>query len=115
MPSPVLEQCSVHVTANDLSFLLCCIYRTTSAKLAEWQALLLKHIEFLAQDKLPFLLMGDFNINLIADPSFAIDLKTNFHLLQLIAEHTHITKSTATLIDHIYASTQFLISESWRC
>ena len=46
--------------------------------------------------------MGDFNLNLIANNSFADDINTTFNLKQVILKPTRITGKSCTLIGHIY-------------
>ena len=73
-PSSVREQYSIRITLNGVPFIFCCTYYPSSAKIAKWQSLLFEHTEFLARDKLSVMLTKDFNVNLIADPSCAIEL-----------------------------------------
>jgi hypothetical protein len=58
------------------------------------------------------MLLGDFNVNLLKDSSFADNLKADYHLAQLISEPTRCCKTTSTLIDHLYISDRSLIGNS---
>ena len=50
------------------------------------------------------LLLGDFNINLFKQPPAWNNITSLFGLDQLVEEATRVTKSGATLIDHIYTN-----------
>ena len=50
------------------------------------------------------LLLGDFNIDLFKQPPAWNNTTTLFGLEQLVEEATRVTKSSATLIDHIYTN-----------
>ena len=50
------------------------------------------------------LLLGDFNIDLFKQPPAWNNTTALFGLEQLVEETTRVTKSSATLIDHIYTN-----------
>ena len=87
------------------SVILSCIYRPHSAKPNRQNQL---HILLgkLSDMKEPHIIVGELNINLLSDTSFADTLKADFYLAQLITEPMRITSSTATLIDHLILHTR---------
>jgi exonuclease III len=77
-----IEHCCVRVSASsDLPFILCCVYRPPSTKLASWQAGFYTLLDILTTDKLPVIIVGDLNVNLMADSTFADNLKSDYHLI----------------------------------
>ena len=69
-------------------------------------------MQSLVDARLPLLITGDINIDLMKDSSLADNLRAEYHLTQLITEPTRVTKTTATLIDHIYTSSKDLVAVS---
>ena len=57
------------------------------------------------------LLLGDFNIDLFKQPPAWNNATTLFGLEQLVEEATRVTKSSATLIDHIYTNNKQQVSK----
>ena len=111
--SSLVEHCTIRLGGllHLNSVVVCCMYRLPSSR-ARW----IEDFRLL-QDSLTTLqllpiITGDFNKNLLANDSFDADLKAEFHLTQIITKPTRETKSSATLIDHIYASNLSLIAES---
>lgn len=57
------------------------------------------------------ILIGDFNIDLMSDVgSDLLDMTSSLGLTQLVREPTRVTASSATLIDHVHASSPSLVS-----
>jgi hypothetical protein len=107
-----VEHCTVRITpTRGQPFILCCVYSPPSAKF-DLPERLQSLLDALSDEKVPLILTGDFNRNLLTDRSFAENLRAEFHLTQLITEPTRITGSSATLLDHIYTSQKNLIAES---
>ena len=69
-------------------------------------------IQSLVDARLPLLITGDININLMKDSSLANNLRAEYHLTQLITEPTRVTKTITMLIDHIYMSSKDLVAVS---
>ena len=59
-------------------------------------------LNIIASDKLPSVVLGDFNFDLLIDSSFAYDIETTFGLKQYINEPTRVTPTTHALLDHVY-------------
>ena len=57
------------------------------------------------------LLLGDFNIDLFKQPPTWNTTTALFGLEQLVEEATRVTKSSATLIDHIYTNNKQQVSK----
>ena len=57
------------------------------------------------------LLLGDFNIDLFKQPPAWNNTTALFGLEQLVEEATRVTKSSATLIDHIYTNNKQQVSK----
>ena len=57
------------------------------------------------------LLLGDFHINLLKQPPAWNSITTLFGLDQLVEEATTVMKSSATLIDYIYANNRSRVSD----
>ena len=57
------------------------------------------------------LLLGDFNIDLFKQPPTWNNTTALFGLEQLVEEATRVTKSSATLIDHIYTNKKQQVSK----
>ena len=55
--------------------------------------------------------LGDFNIDLFKQPSVWNRTAALFGLEQLLEEATRVTKSSATLIDHIYTNNKPQVSK----
>ena len=108
-----IECCVIELSQKGCSVLrVYCVYRPPCLSLSIWEPSLINLLDDLAVDGKPLLLLGDFNENLLCDNSFACRLQTDFHLSQLIDESTRVTKSSATLIDHVYCSHKSIISLS---
>ena len=108
-----IEHCALRITLADGNpFILLCIYKPPSTKLSDWEEPLHSLLEFIISNKEPVVIVGDFNIDLLKDCSFSNEMKSNFHLTQFITEPTRIMKSSATLIDHVYASRRSMMLES---
>ena len=111
LPSSI-EHCALRITPlRGQEFIICCIYRPPSAK-SEWCEHMRSFMQSLVDARLPLLIIGDINIDLMKDSSLADNLRAEYHLSQLITEPTRVTKTTATLIDHIYMSSKDLVAVS---
>ena len=77
----------------------------SSTKLSDWRCRCDSVVTCLT-DKLAssLYILGDFNINLMTEDEFACHMKFEYHLTQVIHKSTRITKSSATLIDHVYCT-----------
>ena len=108
-----IECCVIELSQKQGSVLrVCYVYRPPRLSLSIWKPSLINLLDDLTADGKPLLLLGDFSENLLCDNSFASRLQTDFHLSQLINEPTRVTKSSATLIDHVYCSHKSIISLS---
>lgn len=89
---------------NAKQLLVCSVYRPSSAH-SEWVDLFEEELSIAQAAGLEFILMGDFHIDL----NSCINKKWSnvlqiFDLSQFVREPTHVTRSSATLIDHVYSS-----------
>jgi hypothetical protein len=52
------------------------------------------------------IILADFNIDLMSDkiPLRWIHLKNNFNMSQIVSDPTRVTKTSSTLIDHVYSN-----------
>ena len=108
-----IEHCALRITPADRTpFILLSIYKPPLTKLSDWEEPLHSLLEFIILNKDLVVIVGDFNIDLLKDCFFSNEMKSNFHLTQFITEPTRITKSSATLIDHVYASRRSMMSGS---
>ncbi len=106
-----VEHCALRIMpTSGQPFILCCAYRPPSARV-EWIIRFHSLLDSFAKDKMPLILAGDFNFNLLTDDSFATDLKSEYHLSQLITEPTRHAKSSSTLIDHLYTSDRSIVCD----
>lgn len=97
-------------------FLAVVWYRPPDSKmeLFEYIEIIMQNAEL--EDK-EIIMMGDINCDVTALNACCYtkrlnDIKTNYHLNQLITEPTRVTESTSTLIDHIYISDVNKVVES---
>ena len=89
---------------NAKPFLLCTLYRPPSARNV-WMDLFEEELSIAQTSGLEVILMGDFNIDLnVCSNTKWLNLMNLFDLTQLVTEPTRITQTSATLIDHVYAS-----------
>ena len=90
-------------TGKSASLLVGCIYRNPEATF-EWYDDFVTMMDKASISASEILLLGDFNINLfVSQPSWESTF-TMLGLEQLITSATRVTKSSSTLIDHIYTS-----------
>ena len=99
---------------NAKPFLLCTVYRPPNAR-SEWVDLFEEELSIAQTTGLEYIVMGDFNIDLLSDMIRAkwSNMVQLFDLTQLISKPTRITQTTATLIDHVYTTAPCTISESF--
>ena len=89
---------------NIKPFLLCTLYRPPSA-LNECIDLFEEELSIAQTSGLEVILMGDFNIDLkVCTNTKWLSLINLFDLTQLVTELNRITHTSATLINHVYAS-----------
>ena len=104
-----IECCILDVDIkHDICVRICCVYRPPSSSLSSWEPSFNQLMDDLSSAGKTFLVLGDFNVNLLNDDAFATKLKSDLHLSQLITELTRITKKSATLIGQIYCSCKLL-------
>lgn len=94
---------------------VCLIYRPPSTPY-----IALNHLDdVFCQLSLEFdsmIVLGDFNVNLLADSNDSKLIKAitrRFDLVQLITEPTRITNTSISLIDHIYVSTKLSVIKTF--
>ena len=89
---------------NSKPFLLCTTYRPPDAK-SNWIDLFEEELSAAQTSGLEIIFMGDINIDYKAcSNSKWLNLIQLFDLSQLITDYTRVTKSTTTIIDHVYTS-----------
>ena len=110
--SAFVEHCVMRLTLpKGDSTVICCVYRPPSAR-SEWLDHFYALMDSLSLHLYPLILTGNFNETLLVNASFAKYLKSNYHLSQHIVRPTRISKSTATLTDHLYTSHRSMVIES---
>ena len=91
------------------SFLICCFYRSPSAKTV-YQEIFSENIEIAVLLNPNIIILGDFNCNMLPQNdsrqtnNWVDDLCTLFNLKQLITEPTRVTLYSNTIIDLILTS-----------
>ena len=109
-----IEHCVVDISYNGLDLRVCYAYvpPINARKPSTWDSNLSTLLDTLVIGGKPFVLLNDFNRNLLSDASLAEELKVNYHLSQLITEPTRITATAATLLDLVYVSHCSIVSAS---
>ena len=79
------------------------MYRNPASS-QEWSDEFINMMDKVTENNENILLLGDFNINLFKQPPAWNSIISLFGLDQLVEEATRVTKSSATLIDHIYTN-----------
>ena len=102
-PCADLECAAIKISSHLKAMIIACFYRPPKSK-AEWISKFHDCADYLHSFNLPLCVIGDFNLNLLADTSFADDLEATYFLKQVIKEPTRITSKSRSLIDHIYLS-----------
>ena len=82
--------------------LICFLYRNPIAS-AEWQIQFQNMIDNIPDTNHELLILGDFNIDLKKPQQSWNSLTSLLGLNQLISDYTRVTKTTKTMIDHIYS------------
>ena len=96
----MIEYAAVKLISWLKSILIACIFWPPKSK-AEWMAIYYYCLDYLHTLKLLLIIINDFNFDLLADNSFAVNINLIYNLKQIINEPTRIMKSSSTLIDHI--------------
>ena len=68
----------------------------------------LKHIDL---NKNEVYFCGDFNVNLLLNDKFILNIFQIFSLIEIIQEPTHVTTNTFSLLDHILTNAGWKISQ----
>ena len=79
------------------------VYRNPASSQG-WPGDFISMMDKVTEHNANILLLGDFNIDLFKQPPTWNNATALFGLEQLVEEATRVTKSTATLIDHIYTN-----------
>ena len=82
--------------------LICFLYRNPTCT-AEWQIQFQNMIDNIPDKNHELLILGDFNIDLKKTQQSWNSLTSLLGLSQLISDYTRVTKTTKTMIDHIYS------------
>ena len=105
LESDIVENMWFELKASKCSILIGFIYRNPKSA-SNWYddfATMMDAIENVEHGK-DMILLGDFNVNVLKDNSFWDSTISLFNLHQMIKEPTRITRSTRSLIDHIYTN-----------
>ena len=102
-----VENLWVEVTKDRCKFLIAGLYRHPDQNITEFTKSLEVNLAKLSQDKIPCIIAGDVNIDLL---KFNLHVATEEYLHNLLLNNflpslllpTRITESSSTLIDHIY-------------
>ena len=86
------------------------VYRNPASS-QEWPDDFISMMDKVTERKANGLLLGDFNIDLFKQPPAWNSTTALFGLEQLVEEATRVTKSSATLIDHIYTNIKPQVSK----
>ena len=77
----------------------------------EWSDEFINMMDKVTENNENILFLGDFNIDLFKQPPAWNNITSLFGLDQLVEETTRVTKSCATLIDHIYTNNRSRVSD----
>ena len=94
------------------TFLIGYIYRNGKVSHHEWLSSFSDMMDKVCEENCNVLLLGDLNIDLLVDNLDWVSLYSSFRLHQLVNVPTRVTKTTSTLIDHIYTNNSGLVSET---
>jgi hypothetical protein len=109
LESKKIESMWIEITHKSRSSLIGFIYRNPASD-ADWTDDFITMLDKVTEKDPNVLILGDFNIDLLA-PQPSWDCTTSlFGLHQLVNEPTRITPISATLIDHIYTNNLNMVS-----
>jgi len=97
----------LHIRTGIAPILVITVYTPPDQSKVEFTKALGSLLAFVADLNLEFILLGDLNINLLVRNAHTFSqfkLKKEFHMAQLMSGPTRVTKTSATLIDHMYVS-----------
>ena len=98
-----VEYTCIKVSTTNMKYLsVCCIYRPPTST-ASWKGAFFALTDSIRSTSTPYIITGDFNIDLISNSQFAEDLSSTFDLMQHITNATKTTTTSGTFIDHIYS------------
>ena len=99
---------------NSRPFLVCTVYRPPNAR-SEWADLFEEEISIAQTTGLEYIVMCDFNIDLLSDKSNTkwSNMIQLLDLTQLISKPARVMQTTTTLIYHVYTTAPATISESF--
>ena len=86
------------------------VYRNPASS-QEWPDNFVSMMDKVTECNANILLLGDFNIDLFKQPTAWNNTKALFGLEQLVEKATRVTKSSATLIDHMYTKYKQQVSK----
>ena len=113
-----IETLFVELQFSNGNFLVGFVYRPPNNNLvhfSEWLHCMDILLEKCHNENKRFILLGDFNIDLVStvcQRNSWINTFQNYNLTQIIKEPTRITSESKTLIDHIYVSDDVNVSNS---
>ena len=113
LESENVESVWVEIKAHKSKPLLVGFVYRNPASLFEWYDHFVTMLDKVTSCGADVLLLGDFNINLLAPPPPAWDSTvTMLGLSQLITEPTRVTVTTKTLLDHVYTNNRSKVSST---
>ena len=119
MFSDSLEKTAVKIIDNRCkTFLLISIYRAPSKNFKDSLSDLKKLLEIATATKLPFILTGDLNIDLLRFDNFFIeylDVLNTFELNQHMQDFTRACSSKKSLSDHVISTSRLLPINPSQC
>ena len=100
---------SLFITVKSCNLTVGVIYRTPDSNRNEFLAQYIETIQTLCQTNQPFLLLGDYNLNLLnysreASVTDFVDATFEHGCVPLITKPTRVTPTSATCIDNIISS-----------
>ena len=98
-----IEISSVEIIESHSSFIIVSLYRAPNSKIQNCLQEITHVLEYLHNTKKPYMLVGDFNINILKKDNISqkyLGIIDDFFLRQIITEPTRITANSKTLIDH---------------
>ena len=112
MSSDSLEKIAVKIIDNKCkTFLLISIYRAPSKNFKESISDLKKLFEIATATKLPFILTGDLNIDLLRFDNFSneyLDVLNTFELNQHMQDYSRVCSTKKSLLDHVITTSDLL-------
>ena len=108
---PEVESLWLEIKVDTWPLLVCFIYRNPSAN-QEWFDKFTDMMDSAIAVSNDILLLGDFNINMLHNQPTWNCITSLFGLKQMVTSPTRVSRTSSTLIDHIYTNNDSLLSNT---